>query len=74
MEDNILPEPGEGFISTPYVEHVTERALAYLGRGTRFISRVRQVREDHLAFHVAAKLGRRLPSSTGMMNSEVPIL
>ena len=59
MEDNILPEPGEGFISTPYVEHVTERALAYLGAGYAIhFSGPAGTGKTTLAFHVAAKLGR----------------
>ena len=59
MEDNILPEPGEGFISTPYVEHVTERALAYMEAGYPIhFSGPAGTGKTTLAFHVAAQLGR----------------
>jgi nitric oxide reductase NorQ protein len=57
--DNILPEPGAGFVSTPYVEHVTERALAYMEAGYPIhFSGPAGTGKTTLAFHVAAQLGR----------------
>jgi len=58
-EDNILPEPSEEFISSPYVEQITERALAYLKSGypVHFAGPA-GTGKTTLAFHVAAKLGR----------------
>jgi len=57
--DNVLPEPSEEFISSPYVEQVTERALAYLKAGypVHFAGPA-GTGKTTLAFHVAAKLGR----------------
>jgi nitric oxide reductase NorQ protein len=57
--DNIVPEPSDGFVSTPYVEQVTERALAYLEAGYAVhFSGVAGTGKTTLAFHVASKLGR----------------
>jgi len=57
--DTILPEPSEGFVSTPCVEHVTERALAYLEAGYPIhFSGPAGTGKTTLAFHVASILGR----------------
>ena len=57
--DNVLPEPSEEFVSTPYVEELTGRALAYLEAGypVHFAGPA-GTGKTTLAFHVAAKLGR----------------
>jgi gas vesicle protein GvpN len=58
-EDNILPEPSEEFVWTPYVRELTERALAYLevGYAVHFAGPA-GTGKTTLAFHVAAQLGR----------------
>jgi len=57
--DNILPEPGDGFVLTPYVEQITERALSYIQAGYPIhFSGPAGTGKTTLAFHVAAKLGR----------------
>ncbi|MGC9966765.1 MAG: gas vesicle protein GvpN [Syntrophobacteraceae bacterium] len=57
--DNIVPEPGDGFVATPYVEQVTLRALAYLEAGYAVhFSGVAGTGKTTLAFHVASQLGR----------------
>lgn len=57
--DNVRPSPSEGFISTPFVEDVTERALTYLSVGYAVhFSGPAGVGKTTLAMHVAAKLGR----------------
>jgi len=57
--DNIEPEPSEQFVCTPYVEELTERALAYLEAGfpVHFAGPA-GTGKTTLAFHVAARLGR----------------
>lgn len=57
--DQILPEPGRDFVSTAQIEHVTERALAYLeaGHAVHFAGAPGSGKTT-LAFHVAAKLSR----------------
>ena len=57
--DNILPEAGEEFVCTPYVQGITDRALAYLevGYAVHF-SGVAGTGKTTLAFHAAAQLGR----------------
>ena len=57
--DSILPEPSEAFVSTPYVEEITEHALAYLEAGypVHFAGPA-GTGKTTLGFHVAAQLGR----------------
>ena len=58
-EDSIQPEAGESFVSSPYVEQVTQRALAYLVAGYPVhFSGQTGTGKTTLAFHVAAGLGR----------------
>ena len=57
--DNILPEPGDEFVLTPYVQEITERALAYLKAGCAIhFAGPAGTGKTTLAFHVAAQLGR----------------
>lgn len=58
-QDNIMPEPSDEFIITPYVQDVTERALAYLeiGHPVHFAGPA-GTGKTTLAFHLAAQLGR----------------
>ena len=58
-EDSVLPEAGVSFVSSPYVEQVARRALAYLVAGypVHFCG-VAGTGKTTLAFHVASKLGR----------------
>ena len=57
--DNILPEPSDEFVFTPYVQELAERASAYLeaGYAVHFAGPA-GTGKTTLAFHVAAKLGR----------------
>jgi len=57
--DNIEPEASEEFVLTPYVEALTQRAMAYLEAGypVHFAGQA-GTGKTTLAFHVAAKLGR----------------
>ena len=58
-DDNILPEPSDEFVFTPYVQELTERALAYLEAGYAVhFSGPAGTGKTTLAFHVAAMLGR----------------
>jgi gas vesicle protein GvpN len=58
-QDNIMPEPSDEFIITPYVQEVTERALAYLeiGHPVHFAGPA-GTGKTTLAFHLAAQRGR----------------
>jgi len=57
--ETILPEPGDGFVVTPYIQELTERALAYLAAGypVHFAGPA-GTGKTTLAFHVAATRGR----------------
>ena len=57
--DNIEPEASGEFVCTPYVQELTDRALAYLevGYPVHFVGPA-GTGKTTLAFHVAAKLGR----------------
>lgn len=57
--DRVQPEPSEEFVSTPYVEGLADRALAYLEAGfpVHFAGPA-GTGKTTLAFHVAARLGR----------------
>ena len=58
-EHGVLPEASESFISSPYIEQITNRALAYLMAGYPVhFSGVAGTGKTTLAFHVASKLGR----------------
>jgi len=57
--DNILPEASEEFVLTPYVQELTERALAYLEVGYPVhLAGPAGTGKTTLAFHMAAQLGR----------------
>ena len=57
--DNILPEPSDEFVVTPYVQELTDRALAYLDAGCAIhFAGPAGTGKTTLAFHVAASLGR----------------
>ncbi|MFH1156628.1 MAG: gas vesicle protein GvpN [Pseudomonadota bacterium] len=57
--DDILPEPSMEFVNTPYIQDVTERALAYLDVGYPVhFSGPAGTGKTTLAFHIAAQLGR----------------
>jgi len=58
-QDNILPEPSDQFVNTPYIHDLTERAIAYLevGYPVHFAG-PSGTGKTTLAFHVAAQLGR----------------
>lgn len=57
--DNIVPEPSNEFVITPYIQSVTERGLAYLeiGYPVHFAGPA-GTGKTTLAFHLAAQLGR----------------
>jgi nitric oxide reductase NorQ protein len=58
-EAGVQPEAGDSFVSSPYVEQVTQRAMAYLIAGYPVhFSGVAGTGKTTLAFHVASKLGR----------------
>lgn len=58
-DDKILPEASDEFVLTPYVQELTERALAYLEADypVHFAGPA-GTGKTTLAFHVASKLGR----------------
>ena len=54
-----LPEASDGFVSSPYVEDLTQRALAYLEIGYPLhLAGFAGTGKTTIAFHIAAKLGR----------------
>lgn len=54
-----LPEASESFVSSPYVEELTERALTYLQIGYPLhLAGFAGTGKTTIAFHIAAKLGR----------------
>jgi len=57
--DDVLPEASEGFVATPHIQALAERALAYLevGYAVHFAGAA-GTGKTTLAFHVAAQLGR----------------
>jgi len=58
-DDNVTPEASEDFVVTPYVQDVTERALAYLEVGYPIhFAGPAGTGKTTLAFHVAAQLGQ----------------
>jgi nitric oxide reductase NorQ protein len=57
--DAVLPEPSNGFVTTPFVEEITKRALTYLQVGYPIhFAGAAGTGKTTLAFHVAAQLGR----------------
>lgn len=60
-DDNVLPEPSEEFVNSPYIQDLTDRALAYLSVGypVHFAGPA-GTGKTTLAFHVAARLGRKV--------------
>ena len=55
----VQPEAGDGFVSTAYVEELTQRALSYLEVGYPLhFAGPAGTGKTTLAFHVAAHLGR----------------
>ncbi|MDP2700512.1 MAG: gas vesicle protein GvpN, partial [Candidatus Rokubacteria bacterium] len=58
-DDNVCPQASEGFVSTPEVQALTERALTYLQVGYPVhLSGPAGTGKTTLALHVASKLGR----------------
>jgi len=58
-EDQVMLEPGEGFVNSAYVEDLTTRALAYLqvGYSIHFAGPA-GTGKTTLAFHIGSQLGR----------------
>jgi gas vesicle protein GvpN len=57
--DTFLPEPGKGFVATPFVEQITRRALTYLQAGYPIhFAGPAGTGKTTVAFHVANQLGR----------------
>ncbi len=59
QEEPLMPEPSQEFVTTPYVDALTERALTYLkvGFAVHFAGPA-GTGKTTLAFHVAARRGR----------------
>jgi len=58
-DDNVTPEASEDFVVTPYVQDLTDRALAYLEVGYPIhFAGPAGTGKTTLAFHVAAQLGQ----------------
>ena len=59
--DTVMPEASSGFVETPYVRDISQRALAYLKVGYPVhFSGPAGTGKTTLAFHVAAQLGRNV--------------
>jgi len=57
--ETVLPEPSDGFVITPFVEDITQRALTYMQAGYPVhFAGAAGTGKTTLAFHVAAQLGR----------------
>jgi gas vesicle protein GvpN len=57
--DSILAEPSDEFVGTPFIQEVTEHALAYLEAGCPVhFAGPAGIGKTTLAFHVASTLGR----------------
>lgn len=57
--DRVIPEPGETYVSTPYITDIVERALIYLKGGYPVhIAGPSGTGKTTLAFHLAALWGR----------------
>ncbi len=58
-EETVLPEPSDGFVITPFVADIAQRALTYLQAGYPVhFAGAAGTGKTTLAFHVAAQLGR----------------
>ncbi len=59
LNDNVTPEASEDFVTTPQVQELTDRALAYLDVGYAIhFAGPAGTGKSTLAYHVAAKRGR----------------
>lgn len=57
--DTFLPEPSNGFVTTPFVDQIARRALTYLQAGYPIhFAGAAGTGKTTVAFHVAAQLGR----------------
>ncbi len=57
--DHLWPEPGDGFVTTPAVDELLDRAMAYLQAGYPInLSGPAGTGKTTLALHLATKLGR----------------
>lgn len=57
--DNVLPEPSDAFVSSPFVEQVVARAMVYIEAGYPIhFAGSAGTGKTTLAFHVAAQIGR----------------